>query len=275
MAKRIKKPAVGLETRRNWLKRVEEDGQTPPQIAELDGFDVRTVRANIELAREERESREARTLVLRKALELHYADLVAFTERLESALLKPSVIPLPERNDRLCIALREHLPRSPIWKALSRWEYLVTEIWRLEDAAKIRLQEYLASVDSFDLIQDRNYMGLHPDGLSGAVAEYLKSIAQYPERLFSKERFNTEQMLEDIVRIALGNYSCATVPVNREQDAKDFIIDLMKQVGQWPECNNMERILAEYNRVMETLREELATIKLRRVIPGRCRYCPL
>lgn len=275
MAKRIKKPAVGLETRRNWLRRVEEDGQTPPQIAELDGYDVRTVRTNIQLARDERESREARTLVLKNALEFHYADIVAFTERLEGALLKPSLIPLPERNDRLCIALREHLPRSPIWKALGRLEYLVTEIRRLEDAAKIRLQRQLDSIDSFDLIRDPGDTGLHPDGLSAMIVEYLKFIAEVPDRKLLEKRFTTEQMPEDLVRIARGSYAGATVSVSREQEAKDLVVDLMEQVSQWPECDNMERILAEYNRVIEILREELATIKLRRVIPGRCRYCPL
>jgi hypothetical protein len=276
MTKRIKKPSVDSETRRNWLKRVEEDGQTPPQIAKVDGFDVRTVRTNIQIAREEREAREARSLVLRNALDQHYADLVAFTERLDSALLKPSRIPLSERSDRLCTALREHLPRSPIWKALIRWEYLITEVRRLGEAAKIRLKEQLASIDSFDLIQEHGDIGLHPDGLSGMVVACLQSMARLPDRRFSDENFTIERVPEDLVRISYNmTWACATVPLNREQEVKDFVIDLMKQVGQWPECDSMGKVLAELTKVMETLREELATIKLRRVVPGRCRYCPL
>lgn len=275
MTKRIKKPAVDAEKRRNWLKRVEEDGQTPPQIAKVDGYDVRTVRTNVQLAREEREAREARTLVLRNALEFHYADIVAFTERLESALLEPSVIPLPERGDRLFTALREHLPRSPIWKALNRWEHLITGIRGLEEGAKTRLQKQLATIDSFGLIQQPGDIGLHPDGLSGMVVELLRSLAQFPDRRFPEEMFKIDKEQEDLVRISYMAWACATVPLNREQEAKNLVIDLVNQVGQWSECDSMERALAELNRVMETLREELATIKLRRLVPGRCRYCPL
>jgi len=275
MGPRIKKPAVGVDIRRQWLRRFEEEGQSPPQIAEADGYDVRTVRSQIQFAREERETREARALVLRKALELHYDDLIAFAVKLDSALLKPSVIPLPERDDRMCTALREHLPRSPIWKALNRWEHLVTKMWQLEDAAKTRLHEQVGSIDSFMFIQNRGDIGLHPDGLSAVVAECLKSTARFPDRRLPDERFTTESMPEGLVRIAYGAWSCATVPLSQEQEAKDLVADLMNQVGQWPECNSMERVIAELSKLLETLREELATIKLRRIVTGRCRYCPI
>ena len=55
MAKRIKMPAIKPETRVEWLKR-SELGETPPQIAEADSVDVRTVRKHVELARMERDT---------------------------------------------------------------------------------------------------------------------------------------------------------------------------------------------------------------------------
>ena len=33
MPKRVKKPAVRPEVRRQWFKRFEEDGESPPEIA--------------------------------------------------------------------------------------------------------------------------------------------------------------------------------------------------------------------------------------------------
>ena len=86
MKKRTRKPPVRPEVARKWLKRYEEDGESPPQIAQSDGFDVRTVRKQLELMRHEREVREARQVVLRKALESHYADLCSFAENLRAAL---------------------------------------------------------------------------------------------------------------------------------------------------------------------------------------------
>ncbi len=54
VASRIKKPAVRPELRREWLRRNETEGESPPEIAKQDGYDVRTVRKQIEIERQER-----------------------------------------------------------------------------------------------------------------------------------------------------------------------------------------------------------------------------
>ena len=82
MAKRIKKPPIKPEVRRDWLRRNEENGESPPQIAAQDGYDVRTVRKQIDLAKQEREAREARIVVLRDAMQRHYDDLRKYAEEL-------------------------------------------------------------------------------------------------------------------------------------------------------------------------------------------------
>ena len=89
MARRIKKGAVRPELCKQWLRRFEEDGESPPHIAEADGYDVRTVRKQIEKAMQEREMREARVMVLRDALEKHYKDLYTFAETLDSSISWP------------------------------------------------------------------------------------------------------------------------------------------------------------------------------------------
>ena len=116
MARRIKKPAVRPELRRQWLRRYEEDGESPPEIAKADGYDVRTVRKQIEVERQERERREARSTVLRQALEKHYADLCDFAQKLDLELARVGGSLLMLKNDPMWSALREHLPRSTIWK---------------------------------------------------------------------------------------------------------------------------------------------------------------
>jgi len=86
MPKRIKKPLLPPVMRRDWLRRFEEDGLPASEIARSDHYDVRTVRKQIELMLQEREGRETRLLVLRQALERHYADLVSFAEKLDSEM---------------------------------------------------------------------------------------------------------------------------------------------------------------------------------------------
>ncbi|MFQ5880655.1 MAG: hypothetical protein ACE5IZ_10855, partial [Dehalococcoidia bacterium] len=127
MAKGRRKPAVPAERRREWLQR-HERGETPPQIASKDGFDVRTVRSAIGKAREEREASEAKVLTLRQALEWHFKDLEAFARELDSHVASSSAIPLAARGDRLWGALREHVPKSPLWTGIDRQERLLQDL---------------------------------------------------------------------------------------------------------------------------------------------------
>jgi len=274
MRKRIKKPAVKPEKRREWLKRSEEDGESPPQIARADGFDVRTVRKQIETARQERETREARSSVLRHALEQHYADLVALAQKVERALITPTSIPLAERGDRMWTALREHLPRSPMWKSLDRWEHLHTEIWRLEKEAERRLQSQVEASRSFRF-RHGDEPGLHLDGLSRAVVQRLTSIAEAPDQSLPLHSFTSEPTPDGQIRIVYGSFLSATVPPDKEDETKEFIAALISGVSQWPECENMRRVMSELARITSAISEELATIILRRVVTGRCKYCPI
>ena len=98
MRRRGKRPAAPPNTYREWLQRSER-GETPPEIAKADGYDVRTVRRNLELARQEREQREARSVVYSRALEDHYADLVVFAARLDSRLKQGPQMPVQERQE--------------------------------------------------------------------------------------------------------------------------------------------------------------------------------
>ena len=79
---KAKKPAVTPEKRRDWLRRFEIEGESPPTIAKNDEFDVRTVRKQIEVARHERDIREAKLSVLKEAMVDHYKDLCKFVEDL-------------------------------------------------------------------------------------------------------------------------------------------------------------------------------------------------
>ena len=49
----------------------------------------------------------------------------------------------------------------------------------------------------------------------------------------------------------------------------------MAQVSEWPERQSMQKTLSELTGLTEEVREELATIVLRGVLPGRCKYCPI
>ncbi|MFC1916976.1 hypothetical protein ACFLX1_02480, partial [Chloroflexota bacterium] len=55
----------------------------------------------------------------------------------------------------------------------------------------------------------------------------------------------------------------------------DVIGDLESRIRDWEDYHNLEKTIAEIRRLGGKLREELAVIRLRRIVPGRCKYCPL
>jgi uncharacterized protein (UPF0335 family) len=268
MAKRVKKPAVRPEVRKQWLKRFEEDGESPPQIAKADGYDVRTVRKQIDVARQEREAREARFAVLRNALELHYGDLVSFAQKLDSEVVHAS-LSVGARSDRLWVALRQHLPRSPLWKLIDRMERLNDELRSVENQIEGRLRSEIENRTSLSFPSKSGQPSFYLDSMTGAII-YQSSI-ETPYQ----GRFGTTLIKEEMTEIHYGAYTFALVPKDQAGETQKFLAELIDETGEWSEYQNARHVQADRRRVTEAIREELATIILRRIVPGRCKYCPI
>jgi len=56
---------------------------------------------------------------------------------------------------------------------------------------------------------------------------------------------------------------------------RDVLEDLESNIRGWEVYSELEKIITEIGRLRRKLREELAVIRLRRIVPGRCKYCPL
>jgi hypothetical protein len=56
---------------------------------------------------------------------------------------------------------------------------------------------------------------------------------------------------------------------------RNAIGDLESRIKASEEYLSLEKTCVEISRLKAKLREELAIIRLRRIIPGRCKYCPL
>jgi hypothetical protein len=272
---RGRKRAVSPGKMKEWLRLFEVEGKSPPEIGDMgsDRYDARTVRKYLDIARQERETNEARAQVLRNALERHYEDLASFANKLDQTIAA-SRAPVVEKGDRMWSALRQHLPRSPIPKAIERWEQLHQEISTIQEAAVSRLVDAVGS-STFGFRDRTMAVGLDFEGLSSAVADRLKLVAPSQHEDTPTDDPRTELAGEGIVRIFSGDRSCGVVPLEQETQAIGFIRGLITQVSQWPERQSMQKALAELSDVSEELREDLATIVLRRVLPGRCKYCPI
>lgn len=279
MAKRIKKPPIRPEQRREWLKRFEVDGESPPQIATKDHYDIRTVRKQIDLAKEEREVREARTLVLRSALEKHYEDLRNYAERQDVAIREESnVIPSPD-DDLIKDALRQHLPRSPLWGYLIKREAFGHTLEEQEQLLERTIEKMVKA--------DRRLKTMNDAGLDGVAPGVIELLDHEVEKHWL--RGNIEFTLRDNLiyeptddEKVSPSFGFSHMGVMSQEIADKYmpivcevVRDLESRIKASKECLSLEKTSAEIVRVKGKLREELAIIRLRRIIPGRCKYCPL
>lgn len=252
MRKPTRKPAVREETRRNWFERHEQNGESFIEIAKKDGYDVRTVRKQISLERQAQEGKEAKTLVLRDALEKHYADLIAFAKKLELQLgSERSMLP-SLKQDRLWEALRQHLRRSVIWKKFERWEQIRNEIAQLDMDLEKRLRQQIES--------------------------QLRASSPSVEPGFNERLFIV--LIKHIREAAWGIRELQSLDLNKIPESIDpIVVGLIKsifgEVVKWEPYNNLGRFSSELRRVQRTLSDELAVIIMKRVVPGKCRYCPV
>lgn len=274
MARRGRKPPVKPEVRREWLRRYEEDGDSPPQIAAADHFDVRTVRKQISLAREEREVREARSAVLRNAVERHYRDLCNFAEDLDTEITRETTIPSTLKDSRMWPALREHLPRSPLWKKLGRWERVLEELANLENDTRQRLTQMLKADSRLAEIIAAGEDGVVP-GMVAALTFQVTNWARGWQGLNIKENFEVKPLEEGLVIIQYGFAQMGRVQENHAVKIRETLVDFQSKIPTWKEYEDMKKLFTEVERLKLSLRDELAIIILRRIVPGKCKYCPI
>ncbi len=275
MIKRTKKPAVKPELRRQWLRRFEEEGQSPTQIAKVDGYDVRTVRKQIELTRQEREAREARSMVLRQALQQHYVDLCAFAQELDSHVSwPPRHVSLSMRENRMWQALKEHLPRSIVWRAIQRWEQLADRydlcIRQVEERATVEAQ-----ARGLELAEATGEPGLAL-GFSESVAFDVDSLARGQNRLRHVAHFSHSGVTgTDFHQARMGAFILGLMHRDEMVNVEEVYLQLLDEMSGWEQTNKLQQLVSEFERQTQVLHDELAIITLRRIVPGRCRYCPL
>jgi len=278
MVKRIRKPPIKPEVRRDWLTRNEEDGESPPQIAVKDKYDVRTVRKQIDLAKQEREAREARSIVLRNALERHYDDLRKFAEKLSSEISGVGNVPSSPDDDLIEAALRQHLPRSPIWNYMSKWQNLQQRADEGQKKLEIMIEESVKVEPRLIPLINAGLDKIVP-GIVAVLITEAKQWSNGNTGYSLKDSLVMESAGEGFVNPRFGFSHMGIMEVEHsERYAKivhDVIEDLESRIREQEDYRNLEKTIAEIGRLRGKLREELAVIRLRRIVPGRCKYCPL
>ncbi len=277
MAEEIKKSRITPEQRLDWLRRYE-DGDSPPSIANKDQVDVRTVRKHIELAKQEREVKEARSMVLRNALERHYQDLCDYARTLGTYPLGEATGAHGLYSEHMRNALRQHIPRSRIWGYLNQRDSLRQRIAELTEETENKIEELVTS-------DARLSSGL-TEGSSGLIDGFIEALrfqaAQWAKGyrgLDIEENLRTEPAGEGFVNFRYGAFGLGTVGQGHLRTVskviREVVQDLESRVKELEELEKLKKSLLDLGRVEKNLNDEIAVITLRRVVPGRCHYCPL
>jgi len=278
MAKRTRKPPIKPEVRHDWLRRNEEDGESPPQIAAKDRYDVRTVRKQIDLAKQEREAREARSVVLRNALERHYDDLRKFAEKLNSEISGAGNVPSSPDDDLMEAALRQHLPRSPIWGYMSKRQNLQQRADEEQQKLKMVTEETVKADRRLTPLINAGLDGIVPGIVAVLVAE-AKQWSHGNTGYSLKDSLVMEPAGEGLVNPRFGFSHMGIMEVEHSEGyakiVRDVLEDMESNLRSGEAYHDLEKTGAEIRLVSRKLREELAVIRLRRIVPGRCKYCPL
>ncbi len=277
MGRRSRKPPVNTEKRRDWLKRYE-DGQSPPEIAETDHYDVRTVRQQIELAKQEREAREAKVLVLRNAWEKHYDDFRKLAETLNSQISGSGGITLSNDQELIQAALRQHLPRSYIWDYLHKLPELKSNSDQL-----IHDIEKLMKDAAITHTRLKQIIGAYPTSAFGSIAGALAGQAQHwaggKEPPALKESLRVDTSGKEPYDIHLGPALIGKVDKKHKEEydriLKDILSGYESRLRESEVYGKFEANTAEITRLSRKLRDELAIIRFKRIVPGHCDYCPI
>ena len=275
---KAKKPSVIPDRRRDWLHRFEVEAESPPAIAKKDSYDVRTVRKQIELARQERDVREAKLMVLRDAMVNHYKDLCNLAGNINSEVEKNKPISEGLTTSLICSALQQHIPRSVLWKNIERWNTSHQKLGEINGEIHELLRKKILSEPRL------NFMDI-----AGSEQIILNLIEFFSFQIDQRVKVGTGLDIEKYFHIEhkggqlhaamVGAYNVGPINPEKEQEQasilKHVLCDFDSDFTEWEKSQELQYTYNELKNLRKSIREELDVITLRRVVPGRCKYCPL
>lgn len=271
---RGKKPSVRPELRRDWLYRHDSLGESVPEIATADGYDARTVRSQLETAIQERNQREAHAIVLRGAMEKHYADICLFAQKLDSHIFGEPDSLATLREDPMWTALKNHQSRSKIWKYLERWESLAEDIQKVKSGLRESIVETVRSGSAIPYPRTGDGTGIE-SGFIDAIFYHSTATARGETGLDNATQFKPVPAKNRFQYVTYGAYTIGTVPEDQIEEIENLFEKLLQEVSTWSQHGELTRLNIRLEQIRSNLHDELLVIILRRVVSGHCRYCPI
>ncbi len=262
----------------------EVEGLSPPEIARQLVLDPRTVRKYVVAIARDRAMHEATVQVFRAAMEAHHRDLGSIAEGIKTSfvlperLLQPISDPTGQISDmRLYSGFEQHMDRSSLWRhlaswnnAAARWQTLAHTYWE-SLSQKLVTSSGIAWADV-------------PDGLGWlpGTKELIEEVAVQEVKGLSMvwppaDPYQQKERRSGHILISIGERDVLRLNSSDpkpELQALAKTWDTMRSSSEMVELTKKNGVWSNLQASQKGAYSELETMLLRRVFPGRCRFCP-
>ncbi len=166
------------------------------------------------------------------------------------------------------------MPRSPLWENLRKWNQTVNEIAELEGMIPDKIRR--------DLGEDGRLDGIVSFGAYEVVAAAVEALTHqvkawaHGEPGFTiDDDIHVERTAENKVRVRYGGSSFGELEEGSFATIKTVIVDMEAKLKLSPERLELEKLYGKLKRLGMAIRDVLTVIRLRRIVAGKCKYCPL
>lgn len=265
--------SITPEKRLDWRRRSKQ-GETIEQIALDEVIEWKTVDRHVKIAISEEELGEERSHVIRDGLRDHFADLLGVVEAMLDGVNSGRKIWFSGETEFLEKALRNHIPRSAIWRLRKKWNAYLEEIRKLKVETEEKLQAELANNPRLVIINQYNKGGLFR-GMPAALMSHMEDIIDGGFGLDLRGGFESDSQIDGVPVWGLGSFVFGEFTEEDKNVVETALNKMTSELDAREEfvvLKNLRKKLAE---TKAKLKEELMVMKWKRIIPGRCRLCPM
>jgi hypothetical protein len=265
---RGKKNQVSPYERQSWLLQ-QHSGTGVTAIARTSGRDIRTVKANLVIAEEEAQITSVRHEFLLKRLEEHQNDLLAENGRIKHvvSLYPPGVLtPEDPMMRKIHEALEEHVRGLKVKELLNAYDRLRKENNKEKDRIRSLLEmKEKTLLSRFSNVSTRAWTPRVVDMLESGVLKVEEGGFAY----------DISQTVDGKSIPAYGSDNLTRMPVIHTEAS--FLVGTHQELVSG--SRQYVPIFSEYREKLKALGDdiidELNVFSLKRMLPGKCRYCPV
>jgi hypothetical protein len=259
------KPSISSYDRRRWLEQLNA-GTGITEIARVAVRDIRVVKRHIEIASEEVVKASVRKEFMLGRLQQHQDDLLDEVERIRTVthLPVPRTLMPGEARNRIYDAFKEHIKKTALSRLLDYYEETVEEGNGLKRNITDRLHpaEIEFEKDLPQIVKTTRWIsGIAEDLISGYIPDANAYSLQKQIDGTYEVRYKDRKLMRNTVR----KEDAGALEASHKK--------LIELAGEYKaEVNEYRQRRTD---ITEKIAEELDTLALKRMVPGRCRYCPI